>query len=302
RSPLPREPARRARGSEVDPPPTGRAIPGSPVRNSATLRPTRPHLVSLSAPQVLPEPSPTGARVRVRGARRTFPGGVEAIAGVDLDVDPGEFVALLGPSGCGKSTLLRLVAGLDHPDGGTIEADARGVAFVFQDAHLLPWRTVLANVALPLELAGAPAETRLADARAAIQQVGLADAMDRRPAELSGGMRMRVSLARALVTRPRLLLLDEPFAALDELTRARLDDQLRELWLALGMTVLFVTHSITEAAYLAERAVVFSARPARVVAERRIDLPRERSAATRTEAAFVLETHILFEALERGGA
>jgi len=238
----------------------------------------------------------------VRGARRTFHGGVVAIAGVDLDVAPGEFVALLGPSGCGKSTLLRLVAGLDRADGGTIEAETDRVAFVFQDAHLLPWRTVLANVALPLELAGVPAETRLSEARAAIEQVGLADAMDRRPAELSGGMRMRVSLARALVTRPRLLLLDEPFAALDELTRARLDDQLRELWLALGMTVLFVTHSITEAAYLAERAVVFSARPARVVAERRIDLPRERSAATRTEAAFVLETHILFEALERGGA
>jgi NitT/TauT family transport system ATP-binding protein len=115
-------------------------------------------------------------------------------------------------------------------------------------------------------------------------------------------MRMRVSLARALVTRPRLLLLDEPFAALDELTRARLDDQLRELWIAMGMTVLFVTHSITEAAYLAERAVVFSPRPARVVADRRVDLPRARNAATRTDASFVLETHILFEALERGGA
>ena len=269
--------------------------------------------MSLPDPKATPAPPSAGARVRVRGARRTFSGGVVALAGVDLDVSPGEFVALLGPSGCGKSTLLRLIAGLDHADAGTIKADATipesagrgpstGVAFVFQDAHLLPWRTVLANVALPLELEGVPTATRLAEARSVIEQVGLADAMSRRPAELSGGMRMRVSLARALITRPRLLLLDEPFAALDELTRARLDDQLRALWLARGMTVLFVTHSITEAAYLAERAVIFSPRPARVVAERRIDLPRERTPATRTEAAFVVETHVLFEALERGGA
>jgi NitT/TauT family transport system ATP-binding protein len=261
----------------------------------------RPILVSLRAPPAVASPR-AGTRVRVRGARRTFAGGVEALAGVDLDVAPGELVALLGPSGCGKSTLLRLVAGLDRADGGSVESDVSSVAFVFQDAQLLPWRTVLGNVALPLELTGVPPAARLAEARAAVEQVGLADAMDRRPAELSGGMRMRASLARALVTHPGLLLLDEPFAALDELTRQRLDDQLRALWIARGMTVLFVTHSITEAAYLAERAVVFSPRPARVVAERRIDLPRERSAATRADPAFVVETHILFEALERGGA
>jgi NitT/TauT family transport system ATP-binding protein len=296
-----------------------RGLPGFPL----DCRPPEPpasDLVSLADPNATFPPPPAGARVRVRGARRTFAGGVEALAGVDLDVSPGEFVALLGPSGCGKSTLLRLVAGLDRADAGEIEADgtlaaprssrgvppgdrpSTGVAFVFQDAHLLPWRTVLANVALPLELEGVPPAKRLAEARSVIEQVGLADAAGRRPAELSGGMRMRVSLARALVTRPRLLLLDEPFAALDELTRARLDDQLRALWLAKGMTVLFVTHSITEAAYLAERAVIFSPRPARVVAERRIDLPRERSPATRTDPAFVVETHVLFEALERGGA
>jgi NitT/TauT family transport system ATP-binding protein len=278
--------------------------------------PPAPHSARLSVPATVAlvsplDPSPSadapprvGIGVRVRGVRRRFPGGVEALSGVDLDVAPGEFVALLGPSGCGKSTLLRLVAGLDRADGGLVEVlgPASSIAFVFQDAHLLPWRTVLANVMLPLELSGAPAGARLDEARAAIEQVGLADAMDRRPAELSGGMRMRVSLARALVTRPRLLLLDEPFAALDELTRHRLDDQLRALWQRLGMTVLFVTHAITEAAYLAERAVVFSPRPARVVAERRIALPRERDAATRADPAFVIETHILFEALERGGA
>jgi NitT/TauT family transport system ATP-binding protein len=244
-----------------------------------------------------------GAGVRVRGVHRVFAGGVTAVAGVDLDVAAGEFVALLGPSGCGKSTLLRLIAGLDRPDAGEVSHEgADDVAFVFQDAHLLPWRTVLGNVALPLELRGVPAADRVAAARAAIAEVGLADAEGRRPAELSGGMRMRVSLARALVTRPRLLLLDEPFAALDELTRQRLDDQLRELWLSLGMTVLFVTHSITEAAYLADRAVVFSPRPARIVADRRLDLPRHRTGPLRTEASFARESRVLYDALEKGEA
>jgi NitT/TauT family transport system ATP-binding protein len=246
--------------------------------------------------------------VRVQHVSRTFEGGVAALSGVDLTVDPGDFVALLGPSGCGKSTLLRLVAGLDRADGGVIEVGEAGeeggrggVAFVFQDAHLLPWRTVIGNVALPLEIRGMARAAREAEARAAIEAVGLLDAAGRRPAELSGGMRMRVSLARALVTHPRLLLLDEPFAALDELTRHRLDDQLRSLWLAQGMTVLFVTHSIGEAAYLADRAVVFSPRPGRIVADLRVDLRRERSAATRTEPAFQEILRALFEALSGGG-
>ena len=153
------------------------------------------------------------------------------------------------------------------------------MAFVFQDAHLLPWRTVLANVALPLELRGTPQTERLAAARAAIDRVGLTDAVDRRPAELSGGMRMRASLARALVTSPRLLLLDEPFASLDRASPGRASTtSSAPFWLAQGMTILFVTHSITEAAYLADRAVVFSPRPARVVADHRLDLPRERGA------------------------
>ncbi|HTN82050.1 MAG TPA: ABC transporter ATP-binding protein [Sorangium sp.] len=267
-----------------------------------------------------------GVRVRLTGIRRVFPvlddagraprggaSGVVALDGIDLDIAPGAFVALLGPSGCGKSTLLRLVAGLDRADAGAavVEAEAGAggagsarapIAYVFQDAHLLPWRSVLENAALPLELAGAPLEERHAAARAALHQVGLADAGGRYPAELSGGMRMRVSLARAMVTRPRLLLLDEPFAALDELTRSRLDDQLRALWAELGMTVLFVTHSITEAAYLAERAVVLSPRPARVVADRALELPGERTAALRTEPAFAREVRALQEALERGGA
>ncbi|OJH35832.1 nitrate/sulfonate/bicarbonate ABC transporter ATP-binding protein [Cystobacter ferrugineus] len=247
--------------------------------------------------------------MRLSGLRRTFPGGVPVITGMDLDIGAGAFVALVGPSGCGKSTLLKLVAGLDQPNAGTLTFSpplerTRGarnpIAYVFQDAHLLPWRSVLDNVALPLELTGVPTPERHAAARALLTEVGLGDATARYPAELSGGMRMRVSLARALVTRPRLLLLDEPFAALDELTRNRLDDQLLALWKELGMTVLFVTHSLSEAAYLAQRAVVLSRRPARVMLDRRLDLPAERRASLRSEPGFARELGLLQEALERG--
>jgi NitT/TauT family transport system ATP-binding protein len=237
--------------------------------------------------------------------RRAFPGGVIAVDGVDLTIERGSFTAFVGPSGCGKSTLLRMIAGLDEPTSGAVlvggEPAAQRrvpVAFVFQDAHLLPWRNVLDNAALPLELAGVAKSERHSAARAVLADVGLADAALRIPAELSGGMRMRVSLARALVTEPRLLLLDEPFAALDELTRNRLDDRLRALWRERGTTVLFVTHSIIEAAYLAERAIVFSRRPARVVADLALDLPAERAGALRGEPAFAREVRKLQEALE----
>ncbi|MCX5658911.1 MAG: ABC transporter ATP-binding protein [Planctomycetota bacterium] len=256
-----------------------------------------------------------GVAVTVRGASRVFEGGVAALKDVDIAIPAGQFVAILGPSGCGKSTLLRLVAGLDRPQAGTVQvedprdadnAKRRGpirddIAYVFQDAHLLPWRNVLRNVALPLELKGVDRATRLAAAREAIETVGLTDAATRYPAQLSGGMRMRVSLARALVTRPRILLLDEPFAALDELTRQRLDEQLYGLWRRGGMTVLFVTHSLSEAAFLGQRAVVFSKRPARVAADIMIDLPLDRPADLRTERHFnelVLQLH---RTLEREG-
>jgi NitT/TauT family transport system ATP-binding protein len=259
----------------------------------------------------MPDDFRGGVRVRLAGLRRVFPGGVPVLEGLDLDIAAGSFVALVGPSGCGKSTLLRLIAGLDRPDAGAVSFSPpleRGhperapIAYVFQDAHLLPWRSVLDNAALPLELAGVPRPERHQAALAVLRQVGLGEATTRYPAELSGGMRMRVSLARALVTRPRLLLLDEPFAALDELTRSRLDDQLRALWGELGMTVLFVTHSLLEAAYLAERAVVLSRRPARVVLDRTLTLPREREASLRTEATFAREARVLHEALEQGEA
>ena len=246
---------------------------------------------------------------------------VAAIECLDLSIAAGEFIAILGPSGCGKSTLLRLVAGLDKPDTGSVtlteddrpaenaresqlpmaapEAGA-GLAYVFQDAHLLPWRNVLGNVTLPLELMGAPAQSRRAAAVAALEAVGLGDVLARYPAQLSGGMKMRVSLARALVTRPRLLLMDAPFGALDEITRQALDERLRQLWLERGMTVLFVTHSIQEAAFLADRAVVLSRRPARIVADRPVAMGVERTAGLRATAEFARQAGWLYEALRRG--
>jgi NitT/TauT family transport system ATP-binding protein len=242
--------------------------------------------------------------IALHGVHRVFhsehEGEVQALAGIDLTVATNEFVALLGPSGCGKSTLLRLLAGLARPDRGTVRVEAARVAMVFQDAHLLPWRDVLGNVELPLELLHQPPALRRERALAAIAQVGLGDAAKRYPAELSGGMRMRVSLARALVTQPRLLLLDEPFAALDELTRMALDDELRRVWREAGLTVVFVTHSIAEAAYLAERVIVLSKRPARIVLDHRVALAAQRSAELRADAAFAREIGILQDALRQG--
>lgn len=247
----------------------------------------------------------SGIAVDLREIRRIFPGPVAAIERVDLHVAPGEFVAILGPSGCGKSTLLRIIAGLDKPDFGWVQAgtagsDHRHIGYAFQDAHLLPWRNALSNVALPLELLGVARGERLATAAIAIERVGLGDAITRYPAQLSGGMRMRVSLARALVTNPTLVLLDEPFAALDEITRQQLDEQLHQLWSERRMTVIFVTHSIMEAAFLAQRAIVLTRRPARVVLDHRLDLPEQRNAALRTQAQFSRQMGILFEALEQG--
>ncbi len=240
--------------------------------------------------------------VEVTGASRIFEGGVAAFENLDLSVEKGDFVALVGPSGCGKSTLLRLIAGLDPATRGEArlvgaEAAARSIAYVFQDAHLLPWRTLLDNVTLPLELLGIERKERQNRAAETLTTLGLGDALTRYPAALSGGMRMRASLARALVTRPALLLLDEPFAALDELTRERLDKLLRDIWIERQMTVIFVTHALHEATYLAERAVVLSPRPARIVLDRRIDLPRIRDVALRTDPALAQQARLLWEAL-----
>lgn len=243
--------------------------------------------------------------VSLRNASVVFGDGpirLPAVDNVSLDIAPGAFVALLGPSGCGKSTLLRAIAGLQPLHSGELSIThrrslRRDIAFVFQDANLLPWRSALHNVALPLELMGTPKSERLAAAEAALIRVGLSDALKRYPAQLSGGMRMRCSLARALVTRPKLLLLDEPFAALDEITRQRLDEMLRDLWREHAMTTLFVTHSTSEAVYLAERAIVFSPRPATILLDTPINLPLLRPADIRTSVDFAHIARTVFSAL-----
>jgi NitT/TauT family transport system ATP-binding protein len=200
---------------------------------------------------------------------RRFPGGVEALRDVSLRLAETDFVALLGPSGCGKSTLLRLIAGLDQADSGNLTWDDRppapgDIGYVFQDATLLPWATAEDNVFLPLRLRGTPRDLALPEVHAALRHVGLTGFEKARPRELSGGMRMRVSIARALVTRPRLLLMDEPFAALDEFTRHKLQADLLDVWRDAGCTVVFVTHSIYEAAFLARRVVLMTPRPGRI--------------------------------------
>jgi NitT/TauT family transport system ATP-binding protein len=197
---------------------------------------------------------------------------VEALRGASLRLSETDFVALLGPSGCGKSTLLRLIAGLDQPDEGQLTWDGRppapgDIGYVFQDATLLPWATAEDNVFLPLRLRGMPRGPAMAEVHAALQRVGLDGFEKARPRALSGGMRMRVSIARALVTRPRLLLMDEPFAALDEFTRHKLQADLLEVWRKAACTVVFVTHSIYEAAFLARRIVLMTPRPGRIAHE-----------------------------------
>lgn len=241
------------------------------------------------APAAAPHaPYADAAHLEARGVGVRFAGGVEALAGLDLAVRRGELVAVLGPSGCGKSTLLRVVAGLAPATRGEVTVAGepparararRAVAFVFQDPTLLPWRSLAANVRLPLELAGVPEPDQRAAADAALALVGLTEFAGAAPAELSGGMKMRASLARALVTRPELLLLDEPFGALDELTRERLNDELLRLWEQERWTALAVTHSVAEAVLLGDRVVALSARPGRVVADIAVDLPRPRRAA-----------------------
>jgi len=207
--------------------------------------------------------------LRLDRVGRKFANGVEALRDVSFSIEPGALVALLGPSGCGKSTLLRLIAGLDQPDSGRIiwrdaPPQPGQIGFVFQDATLLPWANTRDNVALPLRLTGVPKAEARRRAEEALTQVGLGSALAARPRELSGGMRMRVSLARALAPRPILLLMDEPFAALDEFTRHGLQNDLRELWQESRPTILFVTHSIDEACFLAPRVVLMQAHPGRI--------------------------------------
>lgn len=259
--------------------------------------------IKLNSPQAL---------VHAESLSVRYPSGVAALERVGFDVPPGQFVALVGPSGCGKSTLLRLAAGLLTPSAGRIRVDALPPAearrqaavrtsFVFQDPTLLPWRSVRSNVRLPLELAGEADDLHGARVDAVLALVGLADFAERFPAELSGGMRMRVSLARALVTEPELVLLDEPFGALDDLTRHALGDELAALWGHRHWTVLFVTHNIAEAAYLSQRILVMSPRPGRIVADLRVPFATPRSRALRGQAEFARFTAEVAETLERSG-
>ena len=240
--------------------------------------------------------------VSLRGVGKSFGTGTVALDGFDLDVRAGEFLSLLGPSGCGKSTALRIIAGLSDPTRGTVawpDPNARGnIGFVFQEPTLMPWATVAGNVYLPLKLAGvgrAAATARIDDT---LRRVGLSEFRDAYPRQLSGGMKMRVSIARALVTQPRLLLMDEPFAALEEITRFRLNDDLLALWRELRMTVVFVTHSVFESVYLSQRVVVMTVRPGRVSNELTVDAP-VRDANFRTSADYAALCRTASEALEQ---
>jgi NitT/TauT family transport system ATP-binding protein len=285
-----------------------------------------------SSASSLPSHAPV---VTLSGVGKSFANGVIALDRLNLDVWPGEFVSLLGPSGCGKSTALRIIAGLSEPSSGRVEwsedrsphgaqrnagqshraappsriapsreerdgsiraTGARRLGFVFQEPTLMPWATVAANVRLPLKLAGAAA-TAAPRVEAALARVGLEKFADSYPRELSGGMKMRASIARALVTEPSLLLMDEPFAALDEITRFRLNNDLLALWQSLGKTVVFVTHSVFESVYLSRRVIVMTPRPGRVFTELAIDAPYPRDERFRTSAEYAGYCRLVSDAL-----
>ena len=244
----------------------------------------------------------------MRGVSKVFSNGTLALKDMTLDVERGEFLSLLGPSGCGKSTALRIIAGLGSASSGSIDwpsstINSKGlpqgdIGFVFQEPTLMPWQTVFGNVYLPLRLTG----VSKSDARPRIMEilasVGLADFANAYPRELSGGMKMRVSIARALVTKPKLLLMDEPFAALDEITRQKLNDDVLRLWKQSGVTVIFVTHSVFESAYLSNRIVVMKARPGQVYADLSLHATvGERNAEYRTSEEYRATTQEVSEAL-----
>ena len=240
----------------------------------------------------------TPAVISVAGAEKVFGNGTRALEPIDLAIREGEFITLLGPSGCGKSTLLKMIANLLEPSAGTITwwgqgfdhvgEDGKKLVFVFQDATLMPWSRVRGNVRLPLDLAGV--ERKAAEARVdqALALVGLGRFDQSYPRQLSGGMQMRASIARALVTDPNVLLMDEPFGALDEITRNRLDQDLLDLWASRKLTVVFVTHSIYEAVFLSTRVVVMAARPGRILREVAIDAPYPRNDAFRVSQQFAM--------------
>lgn len=235
---------------------------------------------------------------------RRFPGGLLALDDVSTDIREGEFVTIVGPSGCGKSTLLALIAGLAQPDEGQVMSQARRpgeLGMVFQEPTLMPWATVADNVALPLRLLGRPAGEIAGRVERALVDVDLAAFAGSLPTELSGGMRMRAAIARALVTGPRLLLMDEPFAALDEMTREQMNEQLLALWHRLGITCVFVTHSLYEAVFLSTRVLIMSPRPGRINGETLIDEAYPRGAQWRDSASFAALRAALAQTLRSTG-
>jgi NitT/TauT family transport system ATP-binding protein len=264
-----------------------------------------------------PRPAETAAAVEVRGVDKVFEtrtGQVQALADIDLAIAPGEFVSLIGPSGCGKSTLMRLIADLDEPTNGTLAVFGKSArqarldqeyGIAFQQAGLLPWRTVATNVALPLELHGVASADRRTRVAHLLDMVGLSDFADRYPDQLSGGMQQRVAIARALAEQPRLLLMDEPFGALDEMTREKMQTELVRISAETGAAVVFVTHSIPEAVFLSDRVVVMSPRPGRIqeIVPMRLGAEAERAARTedlREERAFFDMVTAVREALHGG--
>ena len=272
-----------------------------------------PPLGDLPASQV-PVFQARGAGKQFGENKKTFGKNIvlRALAPLDLAVSNGELVTLLGPSGCGKSTLLRLMAGLVSPSEGDLRwwndgfeavgSAGRRLVFVFQNPTLMPWARVLANVRLPLDLAGTSTGQANAAAERALDQVGLKGFERHYPREMSGGMQMRVSIARALVTEPNLLLMDEPFGALDEITRNKLDGELLEWWRAQGLTIVFVTHSIYEAVFLSTRVLVMSARPGRILREVVIDEPYPRDDAFRGSQKFAAYCRELFALLSEASS
>ena len=250
--------------------------------------------------------------VAMTGVEKRYPNGTRALAPVDFAIERGEFLTLVGPSGCGKTTLLNLIAGLVAPSGGELRwwggdfaatgGPGRRLGFVFQAPTLMPWARVEANVRLPLDLAGVARPAATEATRGALSQVGLAEFGRHFPRELSGGMQMRASIARALVTTPDLMLMDEPFGALDEFTRQRLDDELAALWQARGLTVVFVTHSIYEAVFLSTRVAVMGPRPGRIIADVAIDEPFPRDDAFRVSTTFARHCQRLSAMIASAGA
>ncbi|HEY4038351.1 MAG TPA: ABC transporter ATP-binding protein [Burkholderiaceae bacterium] len=249
------------------------------------------------------------AKIELAQVGQRFASGVEAVRALSIAIGAGEFVSILGPSGCGKSTVLRLIAGLEAPTAGSVRIDGASadqrthvMSYVFQEPTLMPWASVLDNVALPLRIRGTARRPARHTAERALAAVGLEDRASAFPLELSGGMKMRVSIARALITQPAVLLLDEPFAALDEITRHRLNDELLTLWSEQASTAVFVTHSVFEAVYLSQRVLVMSGQPGRLVADLPVGLAYPRTRALRLQPQFLQHCQRVTEALEHGRA